>query len=59
MMPHKYPYRRVEFLDGVYEISCVTDDWDKDDSDFNETLYFHLVNLGWETATIGDEARNE
>jgi hypothetical protein len=41
-------FKKVEFnkKNGVWEISPISCDWDKD-SDFDETVYLHLVNLGW------------
>jgi len=46
MRPDRFSVTKVEFCDGVYEVSCITNDWDK--GDFDETVYFHLVNLEWE-----------
>jgi hypothetical protein len=41
-------FKKVEFnkKNGVWEISLISCDWDKD-SGFGETMYLHLVNLGW------------
>lgn len=47
MMPTKLPYRTVRFVgNGIFQVSCVTDEWDKQER-FNETEYFHYLNLGW------------
>ena len=47
MMPDKIAFRKLKFVDGTYEISDITGDWDKQ-GEFDETVYFHYVNLGWE-----------
>jgi len=54
MIPKKYPYAKIE----GYEVSCVTDDWDKDGG-FDETFYLHLVNLGWEAEEVLEKERRK
>ena len=50
MKPDRFTYRKVEFVgNGTFEVTCITEDWDKHGG-FNETLYLHLVNLGWESS---------
>lgn len=31
-----------------FEIHFVTEEWDKD-SEFDATIYFHMINFGWKT----------
>jgi len=38
---------KMEFVEGVWEVSPKSCDWDKD-GEFDETLYFHLLNIGYE-----------
>jgi len=51
MMPDKFAFRKLKFVDGTYEISDITEDWDKQD-EFDETIYLHYVNLGWEMVGV-------
>lgn len=40
------PVTKVEIVDGCYEVSPISEDWDKDGG-FNETIYLHMLNLGY------------
>jgi len=40
------PVTKVEFRNGSYDISPISEDWDKH-SGFNETEYLHMLNLGF------------
>ena len=43
MIPKKFPYAKYDFVDGEFEVYCVTDDWDF--GDYNPTWHFHVLNL--------------
>jgi hypothetical protein len=44
MLGYKQGVCKVSFVSGKYEVSPITDDWDKG-SDFDETTYYHLLML--------------
>lgn len=37
---------KIEFIDGTYEVSPISQSWDKDGS-FNETVYYHFILIGY------------
>jgi len=46
---------KVSYSNGAYEISPKSQDWDKD-GEFNETLYLHMLNVGFQSAN-GSETK--
>ncbi len=47
------PVTKVEIINGCYEVRPISEDWDKDPG-FNETLYYHMLNIGF--STLEEEA---
>jgi hypothetical protein len=47
MKQYNLSIMKMEFVEDVWEVSPKSCDWDKC-SEFDETLYFHLLNIGYE-----------
>lgn len=43
MIPKKFPFAKYDFVDGRFEVYCVTEDWDC--GEFSETFFFHFLNI--------------